>query len=170
MVVLEFTSSRMCLTVDCSLTGDCVGLVSAVETTERGLRLRDWAESPQPGGCRPNTAPAGLDRPSTAPPRSAQPCSAPSSLWPPCTFTSCAFLAPAARCIFVYAPSVPPLSSPSLVSPFSAFPLFSFSLIFSSLICPLPVFLPLRLFFHPLCLSSFPPLPGTGVVIVPSNY
>lgn len=80
-------------------------------------------------------------QPSAASTRHSQLCSGPSSLWPPCTFTSCAFLAPAARCACVCcSPSPYPLISldllllPFLISPrclTSRFP-----------ICPLTVSAP----------------------------
>lgn len=66
----------------------------------------------------------------------------------------------------------PPQPYPLFPVHLSLFPslIFSHSLIFSFMICPLTVCLTHSLFFHLLCLSSFPPLPDTGVVIVPSNY
>lgn len=172
MVLLESTSSRMCLTIDWGFDGGlhwpCVssGDHRAGPGTQRlglepiawRLEARDCTRWPRPA--QPSTA-------STSP---SQLCSAPSSLWPPCTFTSCAFLAPAARCICVYAAR--PFRTPSFPS-ISCFFLFWFSLVlFSSrsrFVLSLCVCLILS-FFYPLCLSSFPPLPDTGVVIVPSNY
>lgn len=104
-------------------------------------------------------------QPSAASTRHSQLCSGPSSLWPPCTFTSCAFLAPAARCACVCcSPSPYPLISldllllPFLISPrslTSRFPICPLTVSASSVwvVC-LFVFFPL----NSLCLSSFPSL------------
>lgn len=124
------TSSWICLTIDLGfervLPWPCVSKRDhrATPGTQRlgskpiawRLEARDCTRWPRPA----------QPQPSTASTRHSQLCSAPSSLWPPCTFTSCAFLAPAARCIWVYAARpFRTLSFPSI----SRFFLFWFSLV-----------------------------------------
>lgn len=142
--------------------GGCIGSVSgwdygaAPETEKLGWEPIAWRRVGRdctrwPGAAQPNAAKASTGH--------SQLCSAPSSRWPPSTFTSCAFLALAARCVCMYsACPFHTLSFPSFV--FFRFPWVFFSLLFSCFRTPdlsSHCFSFLLFFFNPVCLI-FPSL------------